>query len=45
VRALARTLGSARETVTLSLRELEREGFLVRERRSYRLCIAPDVLT
>src|ERR1041385_3507859 len=34
---LAQTLGSARETVTCSLRALEREGFVVREGRRYRL--------
>ena len=34
--------GTARETVTRVLDRLEREGFLGREGRSYRLLIAPD---
>jgi CRP-like cAMP-binding protein len=41
---LAQTLGSARETVTYSLRALEQEGFVVREGRRYRLTISPAVL-
>ena len=41
---LAQTLGSARETVTCSLRALEQEGFLVREGRRYRLAISPATL-
>jgi CRP-like cAMP-binding protein len=41
---LAQTVRSARETVTLALGELEREGFLVRDGRSYRLCVAPESL-
>jgi len=41
---LAQTLGSARETVTCSLRTLEQEGFVVREGRRYRLAISPTVL-
>jgi CRP-like cAMP-binding protein len=41
---LAQTLGSARETVTCSLRELEREGFVVREGHCYRLAISPTLL-
>jgi CRP/FNR family transcriptional regulator, cyclic AMP receptor protein len=41
---LAQTLGSARETVTCSLRALEREGFVVREGRRYRLAISPTIL-
>jgi CRP-like cAMP-binding protein len=41
---LAQTLGSARETVTWSLRTLEEEGFVVREGRLYRLLIPPEIL-
>jgi CRP-like cAMP-binding protein len=41
---LAQTLGSARETVTCSLRTLEQEGFVVREGRRYRLAISPSAL-
>lgn len=41
---LAQTLGSARETVTYSLRALEQEGFVVREGRRYRLTISPAAL-
>jgi CRP-like cAMP-binding protein len=41
---LGQAVGSARETVTLALRTLEREGFLVREGRLYRLMISPDIL-
>jgi CRP-like cAMP-binding protein len=41
---LAQTLGSARETVTCSLRALEQEGFVVREGRRYRLAISPAIL-
>jgi len=41
---LAQTLGSARETVTCSLRALEQEGFLVREGRRYKLAISPAIL-
>ena len=41
---LAQTLGSARETVTCSLRTLEQEGFLVREEGGYRLAISPALL-
>jgi CRP-like cAMP-binding protein len=41
---LAQMICSARETVTLGLRDLEREGFLVREGRSYRLRIVPESL-
>jgi CRP-like cAMP-binding protein len=41
---LAQTLGSARETVTCSLRALEQEGFVVREGRRYRLAISPTIL-
>lgn len=41
---LGQAIGSARETVTSALRTLEREGFLVREGRLYRLMISPDIL-
>jgi CRP-like cAMP-binding protein len=41
---LAQAVGSARETVTSALRTLEREGFLAREGRIYRLMISPDIL-
>ena len=34
----------ARETVTCSIRALEREGFVVREGRRYRLAISPTLL-
>jgi hypothetical protein len=37
---LSRTVGSSRETVTLAMRELRREGFLDRSGRSYLLRIA-----
>lgn len=41
---LGQTIGSARETVTSALKTLEREGFLVREGRLYRLMISPEIL-
>ena len=41
---LAQTLGSARETVTCSLRTLEQEGFVVRDGSRYRLEISPMIL-
>jgi CRP-like cAMP-binding protein len=41
---LGQTVGSARETVTTSLRVLEHEGFLVRDGRSYRLRVPPASL-
>jgi CRP-like cAMP-binding protein len=41
---LAQTLGSARETVTCSLRTLEQEGFVVREEGRYRLVVPPAIL-
>jgi CRP-like cAMP-binding protein len=41
---LGQAVGSARETVTSALRTLEREGFLVREGRLYRLMISPEIL-
>jgi len=39
---LAEMIGSARETVTRALEELEREGFVVREGRDYILRVPPD---
>jgi len=39
---LAEMIGSARETVTRSLEELQREGFLVRNGREYTLRLGPD---
>jgi CRP-like cAMP-binding protein len=41
---LGQAVGSARETVTSALRTLEREEFLVREGRLYRLMISPEIL-
>ena len=41
---LADMIVSARETVTRCLDELERDEFLVREGRSYRLLISPETL-
>jgi CRP/FNR family transcriptional regulator, cyclic AMP receptor protein len=41
---IAQTTGSARETVTAAIAELQREGFLVRDGRSYRLTVAPELL-
>jgi CRP/FNR family transcriptional regulator len=41
---LAQAVGSARETVTSAFRTLEREGFLVREGRLYRLMISPEII-
>jgi CRP-like cAMP-binding protein len=41
---LADMTGTARETVTRVLDVLEREGFLTREGRTYRLLVAPDEL-
>ena len=41
---LGQAVGSARETVTSALRTLEREGFLAREGRRYRLMISPEIL-
>jgi CRP-like cAMP-binding protein len=40
---LGEAIGSARETVTAALQTLEREGFLTRAGRRYRLSIAADV--
>jgi len=39
---LAEMIGSARETVTRALEELQREGFVVREGRDYILRVPPD---
>ncbi len=41
---LAEMIGSARETVTRALEELEREGFVVREGRDYILRVPPSDL-
>jgi CRP-like cAMP-binding protein len=41
---LARLIGSARETVTTTLRAFEREGLLEREDGVYRLLVAPSML-
>lgn len=41
---LGQAVGSARETVTCALQALQREGFLVREGRLYRLTISPELL-
>src|SRR5919206_2661119 len=41
---LGQAVGSARETITSALSTLEREGFLVREGRLYRLIISPEIL-
>jgi CRP-like cAMP-binding protein len=41
---LAEMVGSARETVTRCLDELQRSGFVVRDGHSYRLLISPEAL-
>jgi CRP-like cAMP-binding protein len=41
---LAEMVGSARETVTRGVDELQRSGFVVREGHSYRLLISPEAL-
>lgn len=41
---LAQMVGSARETVTCALTRLQREGRLVRDGRTYRLIVAPELL-
>jgi CRP-like cAMP-binding protein len=41
---LAEAIGSARETVTAALQTLEREGFLTRAGRRYRLTISRDAI-
>jgi len=40
----ARLIGSSRETVTRSLDELQREGFVIRQGRSYLLHVPPQEL-
>ena len=42
---LGEMTGSARETVTRALDELQREGFVVRRGRSYSICMSPGDLT
>jgi CRP-like cAMP-binding protein len=41
---LGEMVGSARETVTWAVAELQREGFLERSGRVYRLLVAPEAL-
>ena len=41
---LADAIGSARETVTVAIRDLRRDGFLAHEGRSYVLKLGPDEL-
>lgn len=41
---LGEMTGSARETVTRAIDELQREGFVVREGRTYSLHVKPDAL-
>ena len=41
---LGQAIGSARETVTAAVQTLEREGFLTRAGRRYRLTISADAL-
>jgi CRP-like cAMP-binding protein len=41
---IAQTTGSARETVTVAIAELSREGFVVRDGRHYRLTVPPEAL-
>lgn len=41
---LGEMVGSARETVTWAVAELQREGFLERDGRVYRLLVAPEAL-
>jgi CRP-like cAMP-binding protein len=41
---LAQMVGSARETVTSTLARFQREGLLVRNGRTYRLIVAPELL-
>jgi CRP-like cAMP-binding protein len=43
-RLLGQSIGSARETVTAAVQALEREGFLTRAGRRYRLTISADAL-
>ena len=44
VALLEQSVGSARETVTSAIGALEREGFLVRNGRSYLLAVSPSSL-
>ena len=39
---LADMVGSSRETVTRSLDELRRDGFVARQGHNYRLLVSPD---
>jgi CRP-like cAMP-binding protein len=39
---LADMVGSSRETVTRSLDELRRDGFVARQGHTYRLLVSPD---
>jgi CRP-like cAMP-binding protein len=39
---IADMVGSSRETVTRALDELQRDGFVARRGRSYRLLVTPD---
>jgi hypothetical protein len=41
---IAQTTGSARETVSVAIAELSREGFVVRDGRRYRLTVPPELL-
>jgi biotin operon repressor len=41
---LGEMTGSARETVTRAIDELQRQGFVVRQGRSYSILVAPDEL-
>ena len=41
---MAGMVGSARETVTVAFGELEREGFLIRDGRRYRINLSPESL-
>ena len=42
---LAEMIGSARETVSRAVEQLERSGVVVREGRSYRLRVEPERIT
>ena len=41
---LADMVGSSRETVTRSLDELQRDGFVARQGHNYRLLVSPDLV-
>jgi CRP-like cAMP-binding protein len=43
--AIAESIGSSRETVTLALGKLMRSGFVARDDRRYRLSVRPDDLS